>query len=383
MKNKKLKILTIVTLLAASLNASAFNDGDIISFDPGVRECIFPDPVICQSIPELEFVTKGSYFAMDLNGDDAFSPDERTPISPGPDGGIVLGMLQPGPGIDQPWEFFGALGMHQTTVTPVTQNPDGSLNFSGWEVAWNGIVVPLGSGADAIVSCGSALPCTIDNQYHIDYTAQVLSGAFTGVLYQLHLENIDKVPSIQVSLSIAGGEVQECASTGGHNVTATADVQLLNGAQLDTIQWSVDGQDAGMGSSISPFLSLGAHTISVTATAIAGMQDTETTYVTVVDNTAPVITASFIDNRSGTEISSIDTKNSSFVGVSMSATDICDASPSVSGTGGFALVDGDTLKIQANLGKVELYTSVLEMLVTATDVSNNISQEKKILTIAP
>jgi hypothetical protein len=382
--NIKLFISSVCTSLAIfSFNAYAFNNGDTISFDPGVRECLIPDPSICQSIPQLVVVTKGSYFAMDLDGNGTFSMSERFPIAPGPDGGIVLGMLQPAPGIDQPWEFFGSFGMHQTTVTPVTQNPDGSLDFSGWEVAWNGIVVPLGSGADAMVSCGSTSPCTIDDQYHIDYTAQVLSGGFTGVRYQLHLENVDKVPSIQVSLAIAGGDVQECDSTGGHNVTVTADVQLLNGAQLDTIQWTVDGQSAGTGLSIHPFLSLGIHNISATATAITGMEDTANTSVSVVDSTAPVITTSFADNRSGAQISSIDRKNSSFVDVSMNATDICDASPSTSGLGGFALVDGDTLKIQGNLGKVELRTSVIEMVIKATDASGNVSHETKILTITP
>ena len=63
-----------------------------------------------------------------------------------------------------------------------------------------------------------------------------------------------------------------------------------------------------------------------------------------------------------------------FVGVSLCATYICDTSPPVSRQGGFALVDGDTLNIQANLGKVELRTSVLEMVITAIDASNNISQ---------
>ena len=81
--------------------------------------------------------------------------------------------------------------------------------------------------------------------------------------------------------------------------------------------------------------------------------------VTVADNTAPVITASFIDNRSCAESSSIDTIKARL-----------------------SVLVGVQLKIQGDLCKVELHTSVLEMLVTATDVSNSLLQEKKILTIA-
>lgn len=381
MKNIKWEGLTFAGLLAVSVNVAAFNNGDIISFDRGVKECIIPD--ICDLYPELEFVTKGSYFALDTNANGRFDLEERVAISPGPYGGIVLGLLQPGPSIDLPWLFANIEGIHQTTTIPVTQNQNGSLDFSGWEVAWNGMVVSLGDGMNATVSCGGALPCAVSDPYQIDYTSVITTGPFAGAGYHLHLENIDNIPSLDVSLSISGGNVQECASTGGHNVSASASVSLFNGAQLDTIQWTIDGQDAGSGTSVSPFLTLGTHNISVTATAITGLQDTETATITIVDKTGPVISASFIDKRSGNEITSIETKNTAYIGVSFGATDICDDSPSVSGVGGFMLNDGDTLKIQGNLDKVELTTSTLNMSVTAADASNNRRGIIKTLNITP
>ena len=137
MKNKKLEVLSIAALFATSINANAFNNGDIISFDPGVMGCLYP-PYICETFPGFEVVTKGSYYALDLDGNGSFQENERVPLFQGPDGGIVLGMLQPGPGIDLPWEFFGQLGMHQTTVTPVTQNPDGSIMYPGIQRQENG-----------------------------------------------------------------------------------------------------------------------------------------------------------------------------------------------------------------------------------------------------
>jgi len=381
MKHLKQEALSIAGLLAISINASAFNNGDIIGFDPGVKECIFPG--ICEIIPELEFVTKGSYFALDTNGDGIFQQQERVAIYPGPDGGIVLGALQPGPGIDEPWLFANSLGMHQTTSIPVTQNPDGTLDFSGWEVSFSGTTIPLDNTASATVTCGgSASLCSVNDAYQIDYTSTV-GYPFTGLRYQLHLENIENTPSLNVSLSIQGGTTQECSSTGGHDVSATASVNLINGAQLNDIQWTLDGQNVGTGTSFSQFLSLGSHNISVTATSVTGLQDTESANIIITDDTPPVMNASFIDSRTGAEISSIDTKNTSFVGVKLNATDICDSNPSTSGVGGFTLTDGDTLKIQGNLDKVELTTSTLQMSATATDSSGNRTGIQKMLNITP
>lgn len=381
MKNTKLEVLSIATLLAVSANVSAFNNGDIINFEPGVTECLIPG--ICVYIPELETVTQGSYFALDLNYNGNFEPHERIALSPGPDGGIIIGALQPGSGIDMPWGFSNDFGSHQTTTIPVTQNVDGSLDFSGWEAVWGNHIFSLGIGSSATVSCNGPLPCNVNDSYQIDYTAYVTSPSFYGLGYQLHLENTAVIPSLEVSIALNGASVQECASTGGHNVTATASVDLINGAQLDTLQWTVDGQATGTGPSISPFISLGSHTISVTATSISGYQDTDNTNITVVDTTAPTVSASFTDSRSGTEISSIDTPSSSFVGVSINAVDICDSSPGTSAIGGFSLTDGDTLKIQGNQDKVELRTSEIEVNATATDASSNSAKTSKTLTITP
>jgi len=372
--NKKIKALATSTLLVSSFSTHAFNDGDVLSFDPGVTSLTYYGGSL---------VTSGSYFSMDLNGDGVFSSRERTAITPGSDGGIVLGALQPSASIDQPWLFFGNFGTHQTTTVPITQNPDGTLDFSGWEVKWFDIPVPLGSNVGATVECGGKLSCSPTDRYIITYTATVTSGPFQGVGYQLHLEHVDTLPSIHLSLTINAGSTQECTSTGGHNVTADADVTALNGAELDSIHWTVDGQSAGMGLNISPFLSLGTHTISATAIGTSGTQDTATTSVSIVDTTSPTISAAFINKRTNTEVTTIESKNSSSVNVSMSATDICDSSPAVSAIGGFNLVDGDTLKIQGNLNKVELTTSALEMRVRAKDSSGNYSYSNKTLSITP
>jgi len=67
----------------------------------------------------------------------------------------------------------------------------------------------------------------------------------------------------------------------------------------------------------------------------------------------------------------------------MSASDICDAAPSVQGMAGFKLFNGDTLKIKGKRDMVLLKTSILEMEVTAIDASGNSSEKFKMLSINP
>jgi len=401
MKIKLCKLIAILVLFLAASNSWAFNSGDVVSFDPGEIGCIIPEaPELCQIYPEyFQGVVKGSYYAMDTNGNGQFEMGERVAISPGVDGGIIIGQVQPassgygcsnGVGsIDEPWCFFGNTGAHQTTSYPVIDNGDGTMDFKGWGVTWAGIVdIPLGGAVWAgdtglaSLTC-SSVPCKPTDLYTIDYTAVVSSGGFTGVSYYLHLVHEVIVPIIKVSININGGSNQECASIGGHDVIGLANVTLLNGAELDSISWSVDGVNVGTGENLASFLSLGTHAISVTAYSTTGQQDTASATVKIVDTTAPIINSSFVDNRSGSVINVIDAKNTSFVGVSISASDVCDSSPLTQAIGGFVLNDGDTLKIQGNLDKVELTTSSLEMQVKAFDATGNVSAQSSTLSITP
>ena len=397
--------ILFVFAFGMSVQSFAFNAGDVIVFDPGEFGCIYPEyPQFCEDTYS-QGVVSGSYVAIDADGSGSFSIHERVAISPGPDGGIIVGQLQPASGshmgcpdgtenasLDVPWCFFNVTGMHQVTGSPVLDNGDGTLDFSGWGVTWNGIenidfggYVPFGDTGLATLDCTSD-PCSPEDAYTIDYYAHVPAGDpsnLGGLPYQLHLEHEAIVPKVKVSISVTGGNTQECAAIGGHDVSVLANIQLLNGAVLDVVTWTVDGNDAGFGENISSFLSLGSHIISVTAMATTGQQDSATATVNLVDTTAPVIRAAFIDKHSGYEITTIDTKNASFVGVIMTASDICDAAPSVNGIGGFVLIDGDMLKVQGNLNKVELTTSMLHMQATSSDVSGNSSGISKALSITP
>ena len=214
-------------------------DGD--SFRDGQELAYTGDPLASATGPfraftALHFSRDRSYFR--IGGSISGSTVQ---LSPGPDGGLYLGVLQPASGthsglpdgteeagIDEPWIVFQT-GLHLTRGKPVSilsiqDNGDGTstveLDFSGWGVSWNGIpFVSLGGG---IQQCGTATDgicvnldgtdvagtynngtgiatmicstpdCRPGSTYVLDYSATTPRGApffiFPGIPYTLHLE---------------------------------------------------------------------------------------------------------------------------------------------------------------------------------------------------
>ena len=142
----------------------------------------------------------GSYFSMDTDGN-GVSPGEKVPI--GSKNGIVMGTAQAAtgshsgpingtesPNIDEPWEFFGNTGMHQT-LSPVTVTTPGATNtidLSGWNVTWNGIPnIPLVATSPSTVTCDTTA-CSNNEGYVLDGAFHVSGAGFTTVAYTVHLE---------------------------------------------------------------------------------------------------------------------------------------------------------------------------------------------------
>ncbi|HGG59821.1 MAG TPA: cadherin repeat domain-containing protein, partial [Gammaproteobacteria bacterium] len=185
----------------------------------------------------------GSWFAMEAAG-----PGGWIYVGLSANEGVQLGQAQPAsssplkPSIDNPWVFFGNLGVHQTTQPPTIISDDGaghvSLDFSGWGVSWNGIpVIPLDKrpnggvegGASvnpesvALMTCQDADPtdgesaddCSLGDSYTLSYTATVPAGdpsGFGNVSYVLHLE---------------GNVVKERPQLGHKDPNAPADVTTV------------------------------------------------------------------------------------------------------------------------------------------------------------
>lgn len=397
MKNKKsiLHAALTIALTGAIHNAFALDiapspTANILSFDPGVATYYGK-------------VTAGSYYGMDLNGDGLIKPNERVPISPGPSGGITLGVLQPAsgshsgcpdgtesPGPDMPWCFLGITGMHQITGTPVVANADGTFDFSGWGVTWNGIPnIPLGSSPDnnsglARVSCVNT-PCLPGDVLNLDYDAVVPSGdpsGFGGVAYTLHLANISQyqITSIgRINFNISGGSIQECNSTGGNMVSISPEYTLPADDALDSIAWTVDGVIVSQAETLQYFMSVGKHRIEVEIVTVNGLTGRVVTDVLIQDTTPPEVVATFIDKRRRVEVASVS--NRAVVNIQAEAVDICDSNPVVSAVVGAPVENGDLVRANKRRGAVILNTSSLSLSVTASDASDNTGSASAVLNI--
>ncbi len=202
MKLKKTALYTATTLALSAFGYSAqaaLITDTLLAFDAG-SDC--PPDVYCT----LGYY--GSYFATDSDGDGTISSGEITLMTPGTDGGIILGQIQSVGEIDLPWDYFGNTGGHLTT-SPVTLVNDldatKELDFTGWNMDWNNYFISLGGDAAnfavdtglATITCATSA-CANGESFILDYSAHIPLGdssGFGGIAYTLHLEGaISAVP---------------------------------------------------------------------------------------------------------------------------------------------------------------------------------------------
>jgi len=382
MNKNKFNILALFALCATAANVNAFEAGDVIGFEDGVMECpIGGEYPNC--IYGVTGVASGSYFALDVNGNGRFDGSEKVAISSGLAGGIIIGEEQHADvygncigavptaggagGVDESWCFFGNQGAHQVTTTPVTDNGDGTLDFSGWGVKWANENIPL-YGGTATVIC-STTPCRPNSNYVIEYFTTIPKGPFTGVSYQLHIVGAITEPSAHIAITADGGASQECSMHGGSNVTFNSSVNVPEGDSISSIEWQVGGTVMASGEQITEFLSLGSHNISARLTTVNGLSSTSQTQVEVEDTTSPHVTADFFNRLSNQSLQSLRFFN--FLKVDAEAVDACDPSPVVEAMYGAPVEDDDSLLVLKHSGRVILDIPSLELTVRATDSSGN------------
>jgi hypothetical protein len=211
----------------------------------------------------------------------------------------------------------------------------------------------------------------------------MISGPFVGVTLVYEFDVGAPSPGIEVEILAEGGTYQECNDVGGNNVELSAVVELTNGAELASIDWEVDGDAAGSGYSITPFLSLGSHSISVTATGVSGIYDTASTTIQVADTVEPSLSIEFVDSRTGQVITSVNGARVTFVEVRLNGSDVCDADVEVGGTAKpvFDISGGEVIRVQGRNNKVDIPTSAIEVTATAIDDSGNKQLEQAVLPI--
>jgi len=279
-------------------------------------------------------------------------------------------------------EPFGFLG--STASSTIELLGEGThTRDDGWGGTISTTVAPGQVGAYVVIHWGhNTLPTfMVWNVGGVVYTTTDSDGdGWPGHTIQTPFPNVSVVydfvvatpgPGIKVSITVDGGEVQECATTGGSFVSMTANVDLLGGAALASLEWFVDGEPAGNTETIEPFLSLGDHTVQIIAETIDGLVATDSVHPRVKDDKVPHLDVAFVDSRSGEAITQIDRANVQWVVASFPATDVCDPEPTVDGTVSFPVNNGDLLKIQGNNDTVLLTASQIEVHATATDASGN------------
>lgn len=224
MMKKTLLSTAVVAALSAGMGTAVVSTNvgaATLNFDAGAKFCVYG----VKTDGTCKFTvtgTTGSYFSMDADGSGTVSDSEKTIISQlngitvdgvttqaadGSHGGAPGSVAGENPDIDNPWFFFNNTGMHQTTAPISVVSNDGAgnvgLDFTGWNVTWNGIAsIPMGGDAANFGTNGGTIntgvasmvcntDCSDGDTYVLDYAAQVPNGDpsnFGGVPYRLHLE---------------------------------------------------------------------------------------------------------------------------------------------------------------------------------------------------
>lgn len=221
---KKIFVVSAGLLIGthSALSAAALSTNALLAFNSGSQTC---------NSSGANCSVQGSYFSVDTNGDQAFSAYEAIGITPGSDGGLLVGQAQVASGshtgspdgsetapFDAPWSFYANTGMHQSTTPVNIVSDDGNghvlLDFSGWGATWNGIVnIPLGGDSanfpsdtgQAVVSCG--YDCSFGDSFVLDYSAHVPVGdpsGFGTVFWGLHLEGTVSAVPIPAAIWLFG-----------------------------------------------------------------------------------------------------------------------------------------------------------------------------------
>ena len=203
-------IAATLAVAAAPTTATAAITG--LNFTSGVGSCVLGGtfPACSYSLTD---VASGSFFSMDADGNGTVATTEKvamtslatidftnTTAALGSHTGVINGSETP---VFDIWEFFGSTGMTQLT-SAIVDNGDGTLDFSGWDVSWNGIAsIPMGGDpannpADTGLATISFGACNDGDAFTLTYDAHVPlndPSNFGGVAYSLSLEGtVSAVP---------------------------------------------------------------------------------------------------------------------------------------------------------------------------------------------
>lgn len=256
-----------------------------------------------------------------------------------------------------------------------------TMDLSSWFAWWNGTTFNQGNSAT-----GSYDPTS--GAFTLNWSKVIVGGPFNGTTGYWQLNgfvelNDGPVPFVPV-VEIEGANNLECNEHGGTKVTANLSF-TQNESPVSSITWYMDDTVIGTDAmTINQLIPLGTHTIRAEVTLDNGQTGTAVDMVTVNDTQRPDINVAFIDSRSGDVVTSITSKAVNWITASIIATDACDPNPVIyNNMGGFAVNNGDLLKVQGNNGTVQLTTDTLRLQASARDSANRTAVGHAELLVTP
>jgi hypothetical protein len=104
--------------------------------------------------------------------------------------------------------------------------------------------------------------------------------------------NLDMSPPYEalgviVAIDVPGGNIQLCTEPSGCIVTLVAETTLFGGAELGSVDWTINGVSDGSGETITPVLEIGSHAIEALATTTSGEFDVDIVNVRLFDTIPP------------------------------------------------------------------------------------------------
>jgi hypothetical protein len=189
-----------------------------------------------------------------------------------------------------------------------------------------------------------------------------------------------ELTSGNINLIVEGGDLQECLSPQGNTVEARV-VLTPEDLEIASVELFLNGASVGTTLTVQVTLPMGSNLLEALVILPDGYELRSSRTVVVVDTTAPVIDARFVDRRSGKELSSIDSNGMTFVTLEIDVDDACDPDPEVESMLGTEVKDGDPLRFIGQLEQLRLNTDKLTLKVLATDASGNVSVQTKHLLI--
>jgi hypothetical protein len=183
-----------------------------------------------------------------------------------------------------------------------------------------------------------------------------------------------------INLTVDGGDLQECLSPQGNTVEARIAL-IPENLQITSVGLFLNGVSVAATLVSQVTLPMGSNRLEAVALTEGGYELRSGRTVEIVDTTAPLIDARFVDRRTGREVSSVDDNGMSHVTVRINANDTCDPDPGVESMLGTEIRDGAGLDIIGQLGQLRLNTDKISLKVLATDASGNVSVATKHLLI--